>query len=101
MKKKVIKKPVKKPVDAKRSKAAPSSVLDHRLTKELPYHSERLYALIRGDGAGGTQMFYTMSNTQLDLWASVSDLLGTGHNKESLMAMGWRPRMVFVQEEGR
>ena len=72
-----------------------------RLLLKVPYHSERLYALIRNYN-GETQMCYLLSPSVKELYESVidSEMRGSGHTKESLRAAGWVARPVFVEERG-
>lgn len=77
-----------------------------KLSKDAPYHTEHLWALIQTlshpDDVGGTTtaMMYLLAPSRKALWASVveSEFYGTGHTKESLQALGFVAREVFVQE---
>lgn len=72
-----------------------------RLLLKVPYHSERLYALVRNH-EGQTEMCYLLSPSVKELYETVidSEMLGSGHTKESLRAAGWVARPVHVEEYG-
>jgi hypothetical protein len=76
-----------------------------RLSKDAPYHTERLWALIRevrDDLARTrtTEMMYLLAPTRKELWESVVGLefYGTNQTKASLQEAGWVAREVFVEE---
>ena len=72
-----------------------------RRLRNMPHHSERLYALIRAKD-GQTEMCYYLQPSVADLWTSVvqQEWLGSGHTVESLRRQGWVARPVRVEEEG-
>lgn len=76
-----------------------------KLSKDAPYHTEHLWALIQtlehhDRKPVETSMMYLLAPSRKALWASVveSEFYGTGHTKESLQALGFVAREVFVQE---
>lgn len=74
--------------------------------KNLPYHNERLYALVRAvkdaKGKKVTEMCYCLGRSASTVWASVieQEFLGTGETKESLKKKGWVARPIIVAEVG-
>jgi hypothetical protein len=74
-----------------------------RLPKDVPYHTERLWALIQvhhDRKPKETVMMYLLAPTRRALWDAVVDneFYGTGHTKVSLQELGWVAREVFVEE---
>lgn len=71
-----------------------------KISKNVPYHSEQLWALIKEESDSTTSMMYTLAPTRKQIWSAVidSDFYGTGYTKERLQAQGWVARRVFVEE---
>ncbi len=65
------------------------------LLSQTPYHSERLWTLIRADGTGGAEMARIVGDTQINVWAAACIC----NTRTELEAAGWRAKMIFVQEE--
>lgn len=68
--------------------------------RKLPYHVERLYALVRAVG-DKTEMCYLLQPNVKDLYATVvkEEWLGTGHTVQSLRDAGWVAHPVMVYEK--
>jgi hypothetical protein len=67
------------------------------------HHVEELYALVKDDAIDGracTAMVYALQPSAAELWYHVVELelMGTGHTRATLEALGWRARRVLVSE---
>jgi len=73
-----------------------------KISKDTPYHTEQLWALIKEEPNKTTSMMYVIGPTQKELWDAVVDLewYGTGYTKQMLQAQGWNARRIFVEEKG-
>lgn len=78
--------------------------IKRKLPKDVPYHTESLWALIRAvpskDSGLKTDMMYLFAPTRHQLWTNVveSEFFGSGHTKKSLQELGFVAREVVVEE---
>lgn len=69
-----------------------------RRLREMPHHSEHLYALIR-ENDGKTEMCYRLAKSIPELWDAVVNERFLGfHTAQSLREQGWVARAVHVGE---
>lgn len=78
----------------KNRKLSDATAAQRRL-KNMPYHSERLWTLIR-EYRGQTEMLYLLSTNRVDLYEKASVYLGS--SVEEIRESGWVARQVMVTE---
>jgi hypothetical protein len=69
--------------------------------RKMPYHCERLWALVRARG-DRTEMCYRLGRSAAEVYMSIceEESLGTGWTPERLRDEGWTAVRVHVEELG-